>query len=139
MLYSLIFILSMTSLSHADESENEVVDYITLKKGEHAPFDGKLLKNNALAKIISNNNERVEKLKVEHNYALSKIEIDLGLKYDLLESQRSAEEKMYKKMINARDEQIKLSAKKDTLQKLATYGGFILGAATSIAIFYSVD
>jgi len=46
---------------------------------------------------------------------------------------------MYQSMIAARDLELRKSAKKDVWQKWATYGGFVLGAATSVAIFYSVN
>ena len=70
---------------------------------------------------------------------LEKTKIDLNLKYDILESKRTSEIEMYKSMITVRDEELKKAAKKDLLKTWGTYGSFILGAATAIGIFYSVN
>ena len=119
----------------ADDS----VDYVDVKKGDVAEFDGKLFKNESIAKILADHQSEIQKKEVEFNYSLEKTKLDLGLKYDILKAQRDAEVEMYTSMIKARDEYIEKSVKKDRLQKWAVYGSFMLGAATSVAIFYSVN
>ena len=130
----------MLSLFNTAIAEDlNTVDYIDIKKGEVAQFDGKLFKEEAIAKILANHSAEKEELKVEAQYVLDRTKIDLNLKYDVLESKHKSEIEMYKSMIKTRDEYIKDAGKKDILQKWAVYGGFILGAASSIAIFHSVN
>ena len=133
-----MFILLLSLLSTASASDDSV-DYTNLKKGEVAQFDGKLFTNEAVAKILSNHEAEKEKIKIEADYQLQKTVNDLNLKYSILETKRNSEIKMYQTMIQVRDEQIKNTGRKDVLRKWATYGGFVLGAASSIAIFYSVS
>ena len=131
----LILTFMFLGIAVADDS----VDYVDIKKGEIAEFDGKLFKNSAIAKILANHKAELDKQKVESQYNLEKTKLDLQLRYDVLEAKRNSEVEMYTSMIDARDEYIKKSIRKDRWQKWASYGSFILGAATSVAIFYSVQ
>ena len=46
---------------------------------------------------------------------------------------------MYQQMILLRDEEIAIQARKDWIQRLAFFGGFALGTATTVGIVYSVN
>ena len=46
---------------------------------------------------------------------------------------------MYQMMIDTRDQQIKKDKKRDVWQRWATYGAFVLGVGTTVAITYSVN
>ena len=132
-------LLCSLSIAQAQESVPEGVDYIEITEGTPAPFSGRLFTDEALAKMFALHQTEISELTVNHEYVLRKQELDLNLKYDLLNSKYNSEIVMYQRMIDIRDEQLKKSAKKDIWQKWATYGGFVLGAATSVAIFYSVN
>jgi len=130
----LFFLTLLTGLCFAGD-----VDYVDLKKGQHAPFGGKLFKKEAIAKIISDNAASLEKCKETSRFNIEKQRLELDLKYKLLDSKYKNDVSMYKDMLAIRDEQLEIEAKRYTFQKWATYGGFILGATTSVAIFYSVS
>jgi hypothetical protein len=115
------------------------VDYVDLVQGDTAPFDGKLLKNKALAEIITKHQSEIEKLNIESKYDLKQQELDLNLKYDTLQLKYASETEMYKTMIETRDQQLNKDVKKDVIQRWVAYGAFALGAASSIAIFHAVD
>ena len=138
MLLSLILFFSHAM---ADEpSHNDTtIDYVDIKKGEVAKFDGKVFTNEGLAKLLAGHQEKIEEQKANHQFDIEKTKLDYQLKYDLLESKRAAEIEMYTSMINIRDEQIKKNARNDAFQRWAIYGGFVLGSASAIAIFYSVQ
>ena len=114
-------------------------DYIDIKKGQHAPFSGKLLTNKALAKIIANNQASLDKAKADYDFSLKQEKLESKLNYDLLNLKYKSEIEMYKSMIDVRNKKIANAQKKESLQKWQIYGGFVLGAASSIAIFYSVN
>ena len=132
-----ILMFSLFVVVHANETNTD--DYVDVKSGETVPFDGKLFTNEAIAKILSNHKAEKDKIKVESDFLLEKTKLDLNLKYDILQSKTNSEIEMYKTMISVRDEELKKAAKKDLLKTWGAYGAFILGSATSIAIFYSVN
>ena len=129
-----MFLLLLCRLASAGDN----IDYIDLRKGQHAPFSGKLLKNDALAKIIATHNADLEKCNADANYNSQKLKLNLEYKYNVLDSKYTTDIKMYKSMIKIRDQQIKSYVKKERFNKWLAYGGFVLGSATSVAIFYSV-
>jgi len=132
-------LLLASSLSFASDSDNNYIDYTDIAAGEVAPFSGKLLKEEALIQIIVMHDKEVKKLKVDHTFEISKISSDFQLKHDLLNLKYTSEVEMYKTMITARDEQLRIDSRKDVLQKWGTYGAFILGALTTVAVVHAVD
>ena len=122
-----------------DEAPMSSVDYIDITAGQEAPFSGKLFTDEELAKILAEHKIEIDTISASYDFKIKKQELDLELKYDLLDSRYNAEIIMYQSMISVRDDQLKKSARKDIWQKWATYGGFLLGATTSVAIFYSVN
>ena len=133
-----MFLLLFCVLSTA-QAQDVSSDYVELSAGETAPYSGRLFTSIALAKMLAQHQTEISLLKTDLEYDLKKQELNLNLKYELLDSKYNAEIEMYQTMIAARDLELRKSAKKDVWQKWATYGGFVLGAATSVAIFYSVD
>ena len=78
-------------------------------------------------------------LKLQNEFDLNNQKTELDLKYDLYEIQCKANEDMYVKMIEKRDTELSIQAKKDWIQRLSFYAGFALGTTTAIAITYSVN
>jgi len=133
-----MFLLLLCVLGIA-QAQDTTPDYVDITAGETAPYTGKLFTSEALAKMLAQHQTEIDLLNSDFEYDLKKQELDLNLKYNLLDSRYNAEVAMYQSMIAARDLELRKSAKKDVWQKWATYGGFVLGAATSVAIFYSVN
>ena len=114
-------------------------DFVTLEKGETAPFTGKLITHDSLAGIIATHESEIETLKAEKDYELQKQFDELTLKYDLYAIKSEANEEMYKQMLENRDEELKIQARKDWIQRAAFIGGFALGTTVTIGITYSVN
>ena len=70
---------------------------------------------------------------------IEKFKANQALEYDLLNIRYESEVEMYQMMIDTRDQQIKKDKKRDVWQRWATYGAFVLGAGTTVAITYSVN
>ena len=132
-------LLCLLSTAVAQDNAGITVDYVDITKNEVAPFSGKLFTEEALAKMLATHQVELSSLTASYEFDIQKQKLDLDLKYDLLNSKYTSEVVMYQQMIQVRDDQLKKSARKDILQKWATYGGFVLGAATSVAIMYSVN
>ena len=115
------------------------IDHANVGKGEPAPFTGKLLTYDALAQIIATHESELLKADLDKEYELQKLSDNLNLKYDLYESRCEDDSVMYKQMIELRDEELKMQSRKDWIQRLAFFGGFALGTATTIGITYSVN
>ena len=115
------------------------IDFANVDKGDPAPFTGKLLTHDALAQIIATHEKEILHADLDKEFELQKISDSLTLKYDLYEAKCDANEVMYAEMIKLRDEEIKKQAKRDWIQRLAFFGGFALGTATTIGITYSVN
>jgi len=115
------------------------IDYANVDKGDQAPFTGKLLTHDALAQIISTHEKELLQADLDKEFELQRKSDELSLKYDLYYTKCEANTTMYKQMIELRDEEIKIQARKDWIQRLAFFGGFALGTATTIGITYSVN
>jgi len=129
-MFLLIFI---SSLWAAD------VDHANVGKGEPAPFTGKLLTYDALAQIIATHESELLKADLDKEFELQKLSDNLNLKYELYETKCEANTVMYQQMIDLRDEEIRIQSRKDWIQRLAFFGGFAIGTATTIGITYSVN
>jgi len=115
------------------------IDYANVDKGDTAPFTGKLLTHDALAQIISTHEKELLQADLDKEFELQRKSDELSLKYDLYAAKCEANTTMYKQMIELRDEEIRIQARKDWIQRLAFFGGFALGTATTIGITYSVN
>lgn len=115
------------------------IDYTNISKGDPAPFSGKLLTHDALSEIIATHENELLRADLDKEYELQKLSDNLNLKYDIYEAKCEANTEMYKGMIEIRDDELKAQARKDWIQRLAFFGGFALGTATTIGITYSVN
>ena len=114
-------------------------DFVNLEEGQPAPFDGKLLKNESLTEIISQHEREINQCEINAEFNLKKFEANQQLSYDLLNTRYESEVEMYQIMIDSRDMQIKKDKKRDVWQRWATYGAFMLGVGTTVAVTYSVN
>jgi len=119
--------------------EASLPDYTDLKKGQRAPYAGKLFTEEALIKIIVGNENELKKIKIDNQFQIDRNKANFDLKYNLLDLKYKSETDMYKTMITTRDDQLKKDSKKDVLQRWGIYGSFIFGALTTVAVVHAVD
>ena len=115
------------------------LDYANVDKGDPAPFTGKLLTHDALAQIIATHEKELLQADLDKEFELQSTSDKLNLKYDLYAARCEADKQMYTQMMETRDIELKAQARKDWIQRLAFFGGFALGTATTIGITYSVN
>lgn len=115
------------------------LDYANVDKGDPAPFTGKLLTHDALAQIIATHEKELLQADLDKEFELQRTTDNLNLKYDLYAAKCEADKQMYTQMIEYRDEELKIQARKDWIQRAAFVGGFALGSAITIGITYSVN
>ena len=131
----LLLLMSLLKPLQAEEK------YTELKQGEPAPYTGILLTKEAIAKIYTDQEFKIEKIKSEYEFELKEKDITWQSSYDLLDTKYRLNENMYKQMITNRDNVIKnLPVHQQTIKTDWSFiGGFILGSAATIGIVYSID
>ena len=135
----LISILFFSTTSIAQTTTSTSGKFALVEKGDQAPFKGTLFDPVATAKIIADKKHQQEKCKVELDYekAMLKAGCDRDTKY--LKYELEIERNKHKLIYNAQQEEI------ESLRKLAKGSdntfwvavGFVIGTASSIAIFYA--
>ena len=135
----LISILFFSTTSIAQTTTSTSGKFALVEKGDPAPFKGTLFDPVATAKIIADKKHQQEKCKVELDYekAMLKAGCDRDTKY--LKYELEIERNKHKLIYDAQQEEI------ESLRKLAKGSdntfwvavGFVIGTASSIAIFYA--
>ena len=110
--------------------------FTNLEAGECAPWKGRLLNDEAMAKLIVEHQTNQMSCDFRVEFEINKIKIDEKYKYDLLMSQYKAETTKLNEILKIRDDQIKKMNPRDETWLIA--GGFVIGAATAIGIMYAV-
>jgi len=131
----LIFISMLCSTAHGDEPV-----FTNLKKGEIAPFDGRLLNDAAISKFIIENRTKIEECNIQVDYEVGKANAKSKYKFDLLSTKCEADDQRLQDMIAIRDEEIEFLRKAYEPPKTQWWlaGGFIIGASSAIGIMYAV-
>ena len=107
-----------------------------LEAGECAPWKGRLLNDEAMAELIVKDQTNKMSCDFRVEFEVNKIKIDEKYRYDLLKTKYDAETAKLNEIIKIRDQQIEKMKPQDNSLFIA--GGFVLGAATAIAIMYAV-
>jgi len=131
----LMILLLACPVAHAEEPT-----FKTLKKGEAAPFDGRLLNNAAIAKFIVEDRTKIEQCNIQTEYEVGKANLKSKYQHDLLTAKCEADDQRLQDMISIRDEEIKFLRKAYEPPKHHWWlaAGFVVGAGTSVGIMYAV-
>lgn len=115
--------------------------FVVLQEGEAAPFSGRLLNDEAIAKIGVEDAFKVEQCNLQINYALEKQKLELELKFEKEKIALETDKKILQEKVKLRDETIKQlqDLRKPWPPVFYASGGFFVGAATTIAILYAVN
>ena len=137
----LIFIFSLAFPADLFAQEEEP-QFTQLEEGEPAPFAGTLFNPTATAQLIAEREFRLTACDLRVNYEINLLTAKRDLEYTLLQVRYDSLEERSTALSNLRDQEI------DDLQEMIRKhpnrnshwvfaGGFIVGAATSIAIFFA--
>ena len=124
----MIFLLS---LLFAEEPK-----YKELKKGDVAPWDGRLLNDAAMRALVEDSVVKDMTCEAKIAYELNKLSIEEKYKYDVLKVKTDAEIHKLNELIKLQDEHIRQLNPQNNVWP--AIGGFIGGAAISIGIMYAV-
>ena len=129
-------ILLLMSMALAEEPT-----YANLKKGDPAPFDGRLFSPAAVAQVITEHRLKDLDCDLEVEYRLDKAGTEAQYTYDILEATCKAEAQKLRDINIIREEELSIlrASNKPLRPYIWMTGGFIMGTATSIAIFKTVS
>ena len=114
--------------------------FTNLKVGEPAPFNGRLLNDEALATLVVNQESIEEACSIEIDYELDKAKANWNYDFELMKI--SLEGKLERSEARIEAQQQELDYLRATVKPNRTFlwvsTGFVIGTATSVAIFNSV-
>jgi len=128
----MIFLLS--SLAFAEP------EYVKMKEGDVAKFDGRLLNNEALATMIAKCEFNVNQCEIQSDLQCSLKIADKQYEYDVLNAKYNSLQTKHDGLMEIKEEEVKIlrGQSKPQISMWAFFGGFVLGTGTSLATYYAV-
>ena len=113
---------------------------VHLDAGESAPFDGRLMNDEAVANIIAGREMSMEQCEIQKELAISLTKADLQLEIDYLNAELETETEKNATLLELRDQEISSLRKEIKPNKTmwAFFGGFLLATGTSLGTYYAV-
>ena len=113
---------------------------VHLDAGETAPFDGRLMNDEAVANIIAGREMSMEQCEIQKELAISLTKADLQLEIDYLNAELETETEKNATLLELRDQEISSLRKEIKPNKTmwAFFGGFLLATGTSLGTYYAV-
>ena len=113
---------------------------VHLEEGEAAPFNGRLMNDEAVANIIAGREMSVEQCEIQKELALSLSKAELQLEIDYLKAELETETEKNTTLLELRDQEIASLRKEIRPNKTmwAFFGGFLLASGTSLGTYYAV-
>jgi len=130
----MIFVL-LTVMAFGAEPE-----FIVLKKGDRAPFNGRLFNSEAVSKLIVENRYKAQQCNIEIEYHKGRAKAEEKYKYDTLYARCEAADQRLTDLLEIKkgeNEQLKKLIKPKR-NSLWLAGGFVGGVLTSIGIMHAV-
>ena len=113
---------------------------VHLKEGDVAPFDGRLMNDEAVANIIAGREMSVEQCEIQKSLTIATIKAEQQLELDYLKAELETEQAKNATLLELRDTEISALRKEMKPNKTmwAFFGGFLLASGTSLGTYYSV-
>ena len=138
-----IFVLSTyltalpASAEEVDVDDDGEGDYVELKEQETAPFDGFLLHKDAMVKLITEREKEIGKTKLYYETEVKKKDLELETLTKKKEIELNISKEMYESILKIKQDRVDQLSSEQKWSDVKLIGGFILGFAASVAIFYA--
>ena len=136
----LVMLTTQSRIAFAEEvdaDDDGVGDYIEVKEKEEVPFDGYLLHKDAMIKLIVNKQHEISSLKLQFDTDIKKMKLDWDTDLKKKDAELSINKEMYESMLKLKQDRIEQLSSEQKWSDLKLVGGFLLGFAVSIGIFYA--
>ena len=127
------------------DEETDLGNFVFLKGGELAPFDGLLFDPEAIAKIISDTELKTFKMELEMEKSIKVLSADYQKQVDTLTAVAEIENDKYEKLLDIKDEEIGSlrrlveDAETEDYTELYFVGGVLVGALLSVGIYFAAQ
>ena len=113
---------------------------IHLETGDTAPFDGRLMNDEAVANIIAGQEMTREQCEIQKSLLVATTKAELQLEIDYLNAELETETEKNTTLLELRDQEISSLRKEIKPNKTmwAFFGGFLLATGTSLGTYYAV-
>lgn len=142
--FTALFILSSLltgwiPIARAEDMDHDGSEdgFIELKKDEPAPEEGFFFNHNALADLITKQESKLSLLENSKNTEIKKLQLDLETVTKKKDIELNINKEMYEGLLKIRQDRIDQLVSEQRLGDWKLVGGFILGFAASVAIFYA--
>jgi hypothetical protein len=119
------------------DHDGEEDHFVELKTGEAAAEDGYFFTVGALSKIISKQEAKLAELTVLKDTEIKKVQLELETVSKKKELELTINKEMYEKMLIIKQDRIDQLSSAQKWSDWKLVGGFVLGLAASIAMFYA--
>jgi len=129
------FLITWSNAAYAEEPA-----FTKLKKGQKAPFDGRLFNEEAVSKLIVDNRLKAEQCNIEIKFHTDRAIQKEKYNYNLLSAKCESADQYTKDILTIKEDEITNLRKlvKPNRNMWWLSGGFIAGVGTSIAIMHAV-
>jgi hypothetical protein len=114
--------------------------FTQLKEGEQAPFDGRLLNDEAIVKLAVEDKFKVQQCDLQIDYEKQKLEALHKFEIKKVKIELNAQNQILENKVALRDDRIKELERLSKPIKPVYYvaAGFLVGAGSTIGILYAV-
>ena len=132
--------LSLLLLLACPVAYGQDANFTVLKKGDPAPFDGRLFNDEAVSKLIVDHQFRDLECKMRVDFEIGQVKAAEQYRYDVLYARSEADNERFTDVINIRDSHIKSLEKhiRPSNSHWWAIAGFTVGAGSAIGIMYAI-
>ncbi len=127
-------------LVYSPPANAEEPTFIPLKRGQPAPFEGRLFNNAAVSKFIIEDRMKIEQCDVQIEYEVGNANVASKYKFDLHTAKCEADDQRLQDMIAIRDDEIEFLRKAYNPPKSHWWAiaGFTFGSMATVGVMYSI-
>lgn len=134
------FLTALPSIGYAEEidaDDDGEGDYVELKAEETAPFDGFLLHKNAMIKLVTDREAELGRIRLSFETTQKKLQLDLETLTKKKDLEIQINKDMYEQILKIKQDRVDQLSSAQKWGDVKLIGGFVLGFAASVAIFYA--
>lgn len=128
-----------TSIARAEDLDHDGEEdhFVELAEGEKAPEDGFFFNGSALSQVIAKQETKLAELTVNKDTEIKKLTLELETISKKKEIELSINKDMYEGLLKIRQDRIDQLTSAQRWSDVKLVGGFILGFAASVVMFYA--
>lgn len=129
------FLMGWIPIAKAEESIGD--RFVEIKAGEAATEDGYFFTAEALSKVIAKQDANLATLALSKDTEIKKLQLDIEVINKKKEAEVQINKEMYEALLKIKQDRVESLQKETNWGNIKLIGGFTLGVAVSIAIFYA--